>query len=376
MRVLLVSHYALPHVGGIETVIDTVAVALARRGHEVTHLASSARRPAEREAPLPERPYRRVLVSALNVPEERFGAPYPLFRPALVRAVGREVEQADLVHAHGFLYLGTLAALGAARAGGVPTVLSEHVGHVPYDSGLLDRAQAAAIATLGRWSVSNADAVLVHNPKIREQVEALGASTRVEDASNGVDLERFRPATARERSALREELGWDGRPRVLFVGRRVAKKGLDHALAAVTAGGGAFELVVAGTGVPSPPEHVEVLGHVDPDRMPALMRAADAMLLPSRGEGFPMAVQEAMASALPVVLADDPVYRDHLDGAGGGARLARLEPEALATATERIVGDPAAHAAAARDALEHARRRFSFEQVVDDLERLYAELAR
>jgi glycosyltransferase involved in cell wall biosynthesis len=315
-----------------------------------------------------------VLVPALNVPEERLDVPYPLFKPSLVRAVGREVEQADVVHAHGFLYLGSLAALNAARAAGVPTVLSEHVGHVPYESGLLDRVQGQAIARIGRWSVAEADAVLVHNEKVREQVLAMGTDTRVEDTANGVDLERFRPARAAEREELRAELGWNGRPRVLFVGRSSAKKGLDLALDAATAGDGAFELVVVGTDVEAPPGDVQVLGSVEPDRMPMLMRAADALLLPSRGEGFPMAVQEAMASGLPVVLGNDPVYRDHLEGAGGGARLVPLEADALARATTLIVGDPSAHAVAARDAYEHARRRFSFEHVVDDLERLYSAL--
>ncbi len=41
MRILFVSHHALPHVGGIEVVVDALARELAGRGHEVTHVASS-----------------------------------------------------------------------------------------------------------------------------------------------------------------------------------------------------------------------------------------------------------------------------------------------------------------------------------------------
>ena len=374
MRILIVSHYALPHVGGIETALDVVAGGLARRGHEVTQLASSARRPAERGSPLPERPYRRVLVPALNASEVRLGAPYPLFAPALVRAAGREVERADVVHAHGFLYMGTLAALPAASAAGVPAVLSEHVGHVDYANPVLDRAQAAAIATLGRFSVRHADAVLVLNEKVRGEVAALDPDAWVEIAANGVDVERFRPAAPGERSTLRRALGWDERPRVLFVGRRVAKKGLDVALAAAAAADGAFELVVAGTDAPPAPG-VESLGHVEPDAMPGLMRAADALLLPSRGEGFPVAVQEAMASGLPVVLADDPAYREPLAGAGSGAQLVEADPALLAAAVRDVLADPDVHGHASRCAADHARRRFSFERVLDFHERLYEELA-
>ena len=377
MRVLFVTHYALPHIGGIETPIDAVAAGLTARGHSVTHVASAALRPAERWSPVPERPYRRVLVPAWNWPEERLGAPYPVFSPALARVLAREVPAADVVHCHGFLYLGTVAALAGAGRHGVPSVLTEHVGHVAYSSQVLDRAQAAAIALVGRWTARRADTLVVYNGKVRDELAALAPGKRIEWIGNGVDPERFRPADDGERARLRGELGWDERPRALFVGRRVAKKGLDRALATAVAGGGSFRLAVAGTDRldGETPEDVELLGHVEPDRMPALYRAADAMLLPSHGEGFPVAVQEAMASGLPVVLAEDPAYREHLRGAAAGAAaLVAPEPAALAAAVSELVAEPERRAAAGAAAADHARRSFSFEHVLDEHERLYASL--
>ena len=382
MNVLFVTHYALPHIGGIETPMDAVAEGLTARGHSVTHVASAALRPAERDTPVAPRSYRRVLVPAMNWPEERLGAPYPLFSPALGRVLRRELSGADVVHCHGFLYMGTVAALALAGRQPVPSVLTEHVGHVDYSSPVLDAAQAAAIASLGRWCARRADALVVYNDKVRGELAALAPGARIEWIGNGVNPERFRPAGDGERERLRSELGWDGRPRALFVGRRVAKKGLDRALATAAAGAGSFRLAVAGTdrldgGTPAglDPADVELLGHVDPDRMPALYRAADAMLLPSHGEGFPVAVQEAMASGLPVVLAEDPAYREHLCGADpGAAELVEPDPAALAAAVSALVADPERRAAAGAAAAAHARRSFSFEHVLDEHERLYASL--
>ena len=42
MRILFVSHYALPHLGGIEVAIDAMARELSGRGHEVAYVASGA----------------------------------------------------------------------------------------------------------------------------------------------------------------------------------------------------------------------------------------------------------------------------------------------------------------------------------------------
>lgn len=372
MRILFVSHYALPHLGGIEVAIDAVASELTRRGHDVAHLAAAARR--DREGEPGRRPYRVLRLPALNTLEDRTGAPWPVFGPSLVRALRRELAAADVLHAHGFLYMSSLVALlMAPRA----RVLTEHVGHVSYDSKLLDRGEAMAIATLGRFAARRADALVYLNDKVAEDLRDLAPGARLVRIGNGVDTELFHPPREGERARLRSELGWDERPRVLFVGRLVAKKGVDLALAAAAAADGGFELVLVGPGDPpaSVPAGVSVLGPLPRGRVAELYRAADAFLLPSRGEGFPLTVQEAMASGLPVVLADDPAYEPHLDGAGDGAHTRPADGAALAALLREIVGDPERRERAGAQAAEYARSAFSLEAVTDAHERLYSELS-
>src|SRR5690242_6497584 len=92
LRILFVSHYALPHLGGIEVAIDAMARELTGRGHEVTYLASDAMRADERDAgPAPETPYRVVRVAPFNGIEDRLGVPYPVFGPGLRRALRCEL---------------------------------------------------------------------------------------------------------------------------------------------------------------------------------------------------------------------------------------------------------------------------------------------
>jgi D-inositol-3-phosphate glycosyltransferase len=377
VRILYVSHYALPHLGGVEVAIDAMAAELQRRGHEVVHVASDAVREGEPAAT--DVSYRLLRVPARNALEHRTGAPWPVFGPRLLRTLRIELARADVVHAHGFLYMSSLAALLRARAlgdGSPLRVLTEHVGHVPYDSRLLDAGEALAIRTLGSLAVRSAEALVYFNDDVGERLARMAPAALLRRIANGVDIERYRPAEPDERARLRQELGWDERPRVLFVGRLVAKKGVDVALGAAAASGGSFELVLAGPGMLDGVASRDVisLGALTPERMAEVYRAADAFLLPSRGEGFPLAVQEAMASGLPVVLADDPTYRPHLDGAGAGALLLSPESDRMGAALRELLADPGRLSAAGRDAAAHARLAFSGRAAADMHEELYAEL--
>jgi glycosyltransferase involved in cell wall biosynthesis len=255
-------------------------------------------------------------------------------------------------------------------------VLTEHVGHVPYESALLDRVESAAIRTLGRLSVRAAETVVVLNRKVGVEIEALGPRGPVVTIPNGIDTTLFRPPLNGEREALRRELGWDDQPRVLFVGRLVAKKGLDTALAATVAAEGSYRLVVAGPGPlqPQGARNVDVLGPIPSERVAELYRAADALLLPSRGEGFPVAVQEAMASGLPVVMSNDPSYRHYLNGAGAGVRLVPPVPAVIAQTLRSLVSDRDAWTAASEAVTRHAATAFAWDEAADRHERLYEEL--
>jgi glycosyltransferase involved in cell wall biosynthesis len=369
-----VSHYALPHLGGIEVVVHELAEEFARRGHEVAVVSSGI----DSKAPGPPRSYRIARVPALNVFERTLGIPYPLFSPKLVEVLRRELADADVVHAHGFLYASSVAALGLARRmRRLPPVrvLTEHVGRVPYDNAVLDSVQAAAAAGLGRFCVRAAQAVVVVNGRVADEMRALAAGQPVVTIHNGVDTTLFRPHRAGEREQLREELGWDGQPRVLFVGRPVAKKGFDVAVEATRRAGGAFALAVAGFGPAELPAglqaKVEHLGRLPADRLANVYRAADALLVVGRGEGLPLTAQEAMASGLPVVIRGDPGYHDALDGAGPAVRLVSSDPRTIAATLLEVVGDERLRALAMRTSCDFVQRTFSWARAADAHEALY-----
>src|SRR5207244_5280709 len=106
----------------------------------------------------------------------------------------------------------------------------------------------------------------------------------------------FRCPAKGERKQLRGELGMsDERRNLLFVGRFVEKKGLA-AIRAMAAAKPEWDFWLAGGGPIDPRSwelpNVKVLGRKSREELAELYRAADAPVLPSVGEGFPLVVQE------------------------------------------------------------------------------------
>jgi glycosyltransferase involved in cell wall biosynthesis len=307
--VLIVCHYYPPHVGGIEEVARAEARGLAAQGLSVTVMTS---RPAARAATAAvDAGVRVVRVRAVNA-LERFGVPFPLFfPPSLLRRSWTEVRRADIVHVHDTLYMSSWTVALWCRLLHTPMVVTKHVAVVAHPWRTVALAQRLVYATFGRFICRGAGVVFYVNTGIRDSLVSGGTPPRVlVPLPNGVDLAAFAPATSvTERTALRRrfDLPSDS-PLVLFVGRLVPKKGYRQLVDAAE-GQDEWIAVLVGDG-----ETVTRTGRVlpcgvrDRDSVRLLYQACDIFALPSRSEGFPLTVQEAMASGLPVVTTDDPGY--------------------------------------------------------------------
>jgi glycosyltransferase involved in cell wall biosynthesis len=353
-----------PHVGGLEVVAQQLATRLAP-AHEVVVVTSAW---GEATGVSVEDGVQVHRVPALHA-SEGWGVPYPVPLGNGIRAALAAARTADVVHAHGALYATSVLAASLSRRIGAPLILTEHVGFVHYSSSVTNSIQRAAWRTLGDRTIASAKAVCVLNERVKAWLRARHPRVRLELIGNGVDAHMFQPKARERRDAIRDRLGLPRQAIVgLFVGRDAAKKNLDRLLEIPRAG---FALVLCGARRHIVAPSVTDLGVVHHAEMPDVYAAADFMVLPSSGEGFPVAAQEAMASGLPLVLLWDEGYRRWLDPR---MVVACSTLEEVSDRMTWLAGDGAARAQIGASAREWAVERWSWARTVARYECLYNEV--
>ncbi len=187
--------------------------------------------------------------------------------------------------------------------------------------------------------------------------------------ANGVDTDRFRPRPE-IRAVRREQLGIGPDEIVLISIARVdPMKGWDRVLA-VTERIAGIRLLVLGQGTEAFPPHPSRILLGAREDVPELMAAADLFILASLfGEGTSVALTEAMAVGLPVVVTDVGDNAHLADSCG--ATVGPDDEAGLERALKSLVTDPARRAA-----LGHAARRkiiehYSLEQSLAAYDQLY-----
>lgn len=304
LRILLVTPYYSTHGGGIEIVAGKLAEIFAR-DHDIVWAASDCdATPVAASDSL-----RFVPMRSRNALERLTGLPFPLWRASSIARLWREVRIADFVHLHDFTYAGNWATFAFATIQARPTIITQHVGFIPYQSRCLRAALSILHSTVGRIMLGRASQVVFISRTVQNYY---GRFVRLRRPSllieNGVDVRTFQP-TCSDRATLRQAIGLrPDRPVLLFVGRFVEKKGL-HILEGLARAMTDVSWVFAGWGPLDPRQwncaHVHVFQDLRESALVPLYRAADLLVLPSVGEGLPLVVQEALSCGTPVMVGED-----------------------------------------------------------------------
>jgi len=246
-------------------------------------------------------------------------------------------------------------------------------------------------ARLGRWvlrALPDADAFVSLNNELTQELLSAGIeSKRVRVIPNGVDSSWFAPPTPTERAAARDSIGVpQTAPVAAYVGRLAQEKGVDVLLDAWQAIGDTPDsagstLILAGDGpnagayrarADAQLRNVRFLGKVSDVR--EVLRAADALVLPSLSEGLSNAVLEAMATGLPVVATRIGGLTDQVEDRVTGLLVEPADSRALGEAIGALLSNHQWRVRMGHAGRQVAVQRFGVEAMVDAYEQLYEGL--
>ena len=398
LRIVTVSLHTSPlaspgsaDAGGMNVVELNTALALAERGHQAELLTRRdspglptmlEHAPGVRVHYLAAGPPEPVAKSAQEVLIEPFGA-------ALADWFDVQGAGVDLVHSHH--WFSGVAALPVAHERGLPHLQSYHSVAAPVGASLdAGEAPESPGRPAGEQLVAERSDLIVAVSEAEKAtiIERYAPpAERIAVVLPGVDLERFRPLAAGERS-------WAWRGCYLFFAARLQPlKAPDLAIRTLAAlpKGNRPRLVVAGEASADFASYAQelrdlvtdlglgnevlFLGSLDRDQLATMLRGACVLLNPSRSETYGLINLEASASGAPVVASRVGGMTESVIDGVTGLLLDSRDPADWAAAVRRFTDDAEQRALFGQAGRSHALTR-SWQQVGAELEEIYRRVVR
>ncbi len=288
------------------------------------------------------------------------------------------VRQFDLIHLHG-VWDPLVYAVGALAAKmDKPFVLTPHGMLDPWSLAQKSRKKRMALMLGYRRMLNDASFLHFLNADEHALTRPLHLTSPARIVPNGIFLEELDPLP--ERGAFRAAHPQFAQARlVLFLSRLHYKKGLDFladAFAIVAREFPDAQLIVAGPddGARASFEaqiarleitpRVHLVGPLYAAEKIAALRDCDCFCLPSRQEGFSLAVTEAMACESPVVISTECHFPEVKEGAGV---VVELNAQAVAAGIRTVLGDPGAAAQMGRAGRSLVISRFTWPKVAQQM---------
>jgi len=301
LSVLLVHVWYWPHIGGGNQHVEHIARQLVARGHKATVWC----------ADIPEHDEKRFVrdgVDVIRLPPKRvLGGIDP------VVSIKDLAMSFDIVHLHDTLPVLIRRSVKRARKEKIPVVTTFHNDYIKTSLGgkILKRIRWAL---QGRRTLHASNARIALTPYYAKHLKGRGVRKSIDVLPNGfepVAEDAVRPSTL--------PLDEQERPLLVFVGRLSEQKGLDVLMDAWDSlcqqGEPNARLAIAGSGELNEwldnriasstyPQSIAKLGRVEDSEKRWLFEQAKGVLIPSRFEGLPTVLLEAMHAGAPTVMAD------------------------------------------------------------------------
>lgn len=369
MRIAMVGQKGIPaRYGGVERAVEELSACLVERGHEVT--AFNRREDGDVGVTM----HRGIRLVPVRATDGKYSGNLTQSFSSVLRVLRPEY---DIVHFHamGPSLFAPLARLGSARA-----VVSTIQGR--DDQRAKWNWAAKALLSVAAWSSAKVphEVIAVSRQLQRELERDFGRTAH--HIPNGVTI-GDRP-TGGPVTDVAERLGLDGARYFLGVGRLVPEKAMDDAIRALGKTDLDVRLVIVGgsshttdfvarlEGLAADDDRIVLAGPVYGEEVDDLFAGASAFVMPSRLEGLPLALLEAISYRLPTIVSDIPPHLEVVGQDGPGSRVFEAgDVDALARSMELTVADLPCVSSICRENEQRIREEYSWECITSLTEDVY-----
>jgi len=268
----------------------------------------------------------------------------------------------DIVHAH----YGFHSALFAAIIKKTPLIITFHRGDAlnePYRNKIYFKLQ--------KFVISRADHIIAVSNEIKNAlIKNLGAQeNKISIIPCGVDMNLFIPLDKQEQ---RKKLGIsDNSKIILFVGGFSHRKGIDILLACAKQIQEANFIFVGEGELKTDCQNCWVVGSRSNDKLPEWYAASDIFFLPSRSEGTPVVLLEALACGIPVVAAKVGGVSDLIRNGETGYLVELEDVSMMEKRLRELLGNPEKAVQIGREGKNFVIENYDSRKIAERIKKVY-----
>ena len=383
MKILMLTWEYPPRiVGGIARVVHDLSKRLIKDGHDVTVITYKEGDVPEFENDKGVKVYRveNYMINPNNFIDWIMQLNFNMLAKAneLISKEGNF----DVIHAHDWLV--AYAAKTLKNSYGTPITATIHATESGRNSGIHDEVQRYINDT--EWMLTyEATEVIVNSNYMKRELQSLFGLPfeKINVIPNGINLTNYNGV---ERDyEFRRKYAADNEKLILFMGRLVYEKGVQHLISAmpkILAGYHDAKLVIAGKGGMIDElkaqadylglgEKIYFAGYMDSKQVAKMYKCADISVFPSTYEPFGIVALEAMHAGTPVVVSDvgglNEIVRHGIDGMKSYAG----NPNSLADSILQLLYDQQLCSTVVKNAKQRVKTEYNWNKIAQDTHFVY-----
>ena len=383
MKILMLTWEYPPRiVGGIARVVHDLSKRLIKDGHEVTVITYRDGDTPYFENDKGVKVYR---VDNYMIKSNNFIDWIMQLNFNMIAKAGELISQGvkfDVVHAHDWLVANAAKTLKSAY--GIPLVSTIHATEAGRNSGIHDDTQRYINDT--EWMLTyESTEVIVNSNFMKSHIQGLFGLPfdKINVVPNGINLTNFNGI---ERDyEFRRQYAADNEKIILYVGRLVYEKGIQHLISAmpkILEGYHDSKLVIAGKGgmidelkaqasAMGISNKVYFTGYLNSKQVQKMYKCADVAVFPSTYEPFGIVALEAMLAGVPTVVSDVGGLNEIIEHGVNGMKSYAGNPNSIADSILALLYDGKLCSNIAKNAKNKVKQEYNWNKIAQDTHFIY-----